>query len=116
MSLDMFLYKEIYIGANYDFSEVTGTIDIKKRNKPIKVNFNKVVSIIESVAKWNSAHHIHQWFVDNIQDGDDDCKRYCVSGEKLLELRYVCKDILNQKTTDEKIETAKELLSIYDRT
>lgn len=29
--------------------------------------------IAEEVAYWRKANAIHQWFVDNVQDGEDDC-------------------------------------------
>ena len=31
------------------------------------------VNIKEEVAYWRKANEIHRWFVDNVQDGEDDC-------------------------------------------
>ena len=45
---------------------------------------------------WRKANAIHKWFVDNIQDGKDDCNAYPVSREKLVELRNICNKILNE--------------------
>jgi hypothetical protein len=42
--------------------------------------------VIEEVMYWRKANQIHKWFVDNVQDGVDDCKEYWVSEEKLQEL------------------------------
>jgi hypothetical protein len=42
--------------------------------------------IIENLADWRKANAIHQWFVDNVQDGEDDCQPYLVSYTKLEEL------------------------------
>ena len=29
-----------------------------------------------AVCDWRKANHIHQWFVQNVQDGNDDCGEY----------------------------------------
>ena len=34
-----------------------------------------------------------KWFVDNIQNGEDDCKEYYVNKEKLRELYKICVEI-----------------------
>jgi hypothetical protein len=97
MGLDMYLYKRIYIGGNYDFRDVTGKIEIMIGPKPIKFDLSKVVYITEEVTSWRKANQIHKWFVDNIQNGDDDCKEYCFDGEKLKELRNKCEWVLKNK-------------------
>jgi hypothetical protein len=44
---------------------------------------------------WRKANHIHKWFVDNVQDGEDDCREYCVSREQLQKLKQECQKILS---------------------
>ena len=104
MGLDMYLTKEIYVGANYKFNEVRGEINLTTNGKPIKVNLNKVVSIHESFAYWRKANQIHNWFVENVQNGVDNCGTYYVSAEKLQELVEICKKVLDNH------ELAEELL------
>lgn len=104
MGLDMYLTKEIYVGANYEFNGVKGEINLTKNGNPIKVNLNKVVSIHESFAYWRKANQIHNWFVKNVQKGVDDCGTYYVSTEKLQKLVEICKKVLNNH------ELAEELL------
>ena len=53
-------------------------------------------SIIEDVGYWRKANAIHKWFVDNIQDGEDDCGYYEVAPEYLEELLNICK-LIKQK-------------------
>lgn len=36
---------------------------------------------------------IHKWFVDNIQEGEDDCKEYYVDKNRLRELYEICVEI-----------------------
>ncbi|NBQ50347.1 MAG: hypothetical protein EBR05_09070 [Marivivens sp.] len=45
---------------------------------------------IYDVISWRKANAIHKWFVDNVQDGQDDCGRYPVSIEQLHKLRFAC--------------------------
>ena len=97
MGLDMYLEKRIYIGASYDFNNVKGTVYITKEGKEVPINFNKIDSIIESVGCWRKANQIHKWFVDNVQDGNDDCKEYWVSREKLKELYNICRNVIRHQ-------------------
>lgn len=43
---------------------------------------------------WYNARHIHRWFVDNVQDGQDDCMDYHVSWQKLRELLSLCEKVI----------------------
>ena len=78
-------------------------------------------SIIEEVGYWRKANAIHKWFVDNIQDGEDDCGYYEVAPEQLEELLNICK-LIKQKcvlkkgkiTNGYRIENGKEVPIIED--
>lgn len=43
-----------------------------------------------TVAYWRKANAIHKWFVDNVQNGVDDCRYAYVEREQLIELRDLC--------------------------
>lgn len=86
----MYLTREKYIGANYEHNQVKGIIDITVRGKKIPIDLKKVNCIRESVGYWRKANQIHKWFVDNVQDGNDDCKSYYVSTEDLEKLLNIC--------------------------
>lgn len=94
MGLDMFLMKETYIGAGYEFNEVKGTVDITKYGKSVPINFNRLNTITEEVGYWRKANHIHNWFVQNVQGGRDECQRAYVSKEDLEKLLSICKEVL----------------------
>ena len=47
--------------------------------------------IEESMASWRKANAIHNWFVENVQEGVDDCDVYEVSKEQLESLLDICK-------------------------
>ena len=49
--------------------------------------------IYESVGYWRKANAIHKWFVENVQDDNDDCGYYEVSKKQLEELLEVCNTV-----------------------
>ena len=53
-------------------------------------------SIYEVVADWRKANQVHRWFVENVQDGNDDCDCYQVSEEQLQELLDTCKTVIKE--------------------
>ena len=56
------------------------------------------------VAYWRKANQIHNWFVNNIQGGIDNCTYYEVTKEQLEDLLSVCKRVLdNCKLVDGKV-------------
>ena len=97
MGLDMYLTKKIYIGANYEHRNVEANVDIKVNGNAININPKKISEIHESAAYWRKANHIHQWFVDNVQNGEDDCGYYDVSITRLNELVAICEQVLEKK-------------------
>jgi len=64
------------------------------------------ITVKVKVGYWRKANQIHQWFVDNVQEGKDNCAQYYVSRDQLQELLGVCREVLTSK--DE--EVAKDLL------
>ena len=86
MGLDMYLRKVTYIGAEYKHRNVTGNVTINVDGKPLQINFNRITYINETVMYWRKANAIHQWFVDNVQGGVDDCRYAELSISKLQEL------------------------------
>ena len=64
--------------------------------------------IMEQVGYWRKANAIHRWFVENIQDGVDDCAYHReVRQEDLEELRDICHEILcNPDLADDRLPTS----------
>lgn len=99
MGLDMNLTKRVYVGKR----NVSGTIDITMRNEKLNIDLSKVVYIVEELAYWRKANHIHKWMVANVQDGVDDCGTYYVGEEKINALLKACKDVVSKQSDPEKI-------------
>ena len=100
MGLDMYLKKKIFIGANYEHRKITGTINVLRDEKPVEIDFKKVSEIVEQAGYWRKANQIHSWFVNNVQDGVDECQEAHVPFEKITELKNLCKEVLETKDTD----------------
>ena len=108
MGLDMYLSRKIYVGGNYEHNNVKGKVNLTKgeNNTPIKVDSRKITYITESCGYWRKANHIHKWFVENVQNGEDDCKEYYVEESQLKELLDLCNQIKsNPKSGSELLPT-----------
>lgn len=56
--------------------------------------------IMEQVGYWKKSNQIHRWFIENVQDGDDDCKYHHECTKEILEdLLDTCKTVLNSCVT-----------------
>jgi len=103
MGLDMYLTKSYRLGtSSYNittlkleaFAQKTSDDGVVKEI-PFNINPNKVDSITEECAYWRKANAIHKWFVDNVQEGQDNCARYYVGIEDLKALRDTCKRVMD---------------------
>jgi len=79
------------------------------------------IRISFQVGYWRKANQIHKWFVDNCQDGKDDCGSYWVSRDKLEELLRIVNKVLDStKLKEGKVtngytyENGKEKANIVD--
>ena len=53
-------------------------------------------SLFQKVGYWRKANQIHNWFVNNVQEGEDDCEDHEVTEEQLRELRDICIAVATQ--------------------
>jgi hypothetical protein len=96
MGLDMYLSAKKYLSKYFD-AEDTGKINA----------INDIFGIVGEedgdygaqevtfrIAYWRKANAIHQWFVDNCQDGIDECQETFLPREKLQELMELCETII----------------------
>jgi hypothetical protein len=95
MGLDMGLVKKTYL-----------TKELKDRiriiGKPV-IDIDKALEISESFGYWRKANHIHSWFVNNIQDGYDDCKEYEIDKSDLKKLLDVVNNVINDHSLAEEL-------------
>lgn len=113
MGLDMYLNKRTYIGNQYRDVEKQVKIIIPSNQEGVlfpteKINSNRISEIIEEVGYWRKANQIHNWFVENVQNGEDDCKEYYVSKDNLNKLLELCKKIKNKELDPEEALPTQE--------
>lgn len=110
MGLDMNLNKKTYVlNWGHTPSEERFDINITKGGKEFNaIDTTKVVYIEEEVMYWRKANAIHQFFVDNCQDGKDDCRQSYVSQDVLVELLNNINDILNDHSKADDLLPAQE--------
>lgn len=56
-------------------------------------NLGSIKTLIE-VGYWRKANQIHKWFVDNVQEGEDNCAMYYLDEDDLKELKQLCEEVL----------------------
>lgn len=101
MGLDMYLTRRTYV-KNWDHQPVEDRHTITVGGPMADyIDTSKVCEIVEDVAYWRKANAIHQWFVDNCQDGIDDCRDAYVDMAQLEELYLLCKTLLTSRDLEE---------------
>jgi hypothetical protein len=94
MGLDMYLNKRTYVQQwEHNKPEEQYSVEVTKGGKPTKINPKKVKYIIEEAGYWRKQNQIHRWFVENIQNGTDDCGEYYVSKADLETLLELCEKV-----------------------
>jgi hypothetical protein len=91
MGLDMYLNKKYYVqNWSHMKPEELHHITILKGDKASKIPTEKITEIVTQEMYWRKANAIHQWFVRNVQNGEDDCREYYVDRDQLKELYDAC--------------------------
>lgn len=91
MGLDMYLNARKYLWSNDQLA------DAISQNFP-ELGDGKIKQVTAEVGYWRKSNQIHKWFVDNVQNGEDDCGTYEVSMEKLQELLDIINTVLSDKS------------------
>lgn len=105
MGLDMYLYTKRYT-SEYSEKEFNSKLRELFPEVPVTNNLNSIEVSLE-IGYWRKANHIHKWFVDNVQEGEDDCNDYYVSRENLHRLKKACVETLAYLDTLEKVTSDK---------
>lgn len=98
MGLDMYLNKKTYV-KNWNHMSENEKHKVTIEGKSAKeIKPERVTYIEEEVAYWRKANQIHSWFVQNVQNGNDDCRSYYVESSQLEELLESCKAVLEDNS------------------
>jgi len=102
MGLDMYLYRKTYVGLRDRSSVVIEGIP--------GVDPEKIRYVVEEAIYWRKSNMIHNWFVEHVQGGIDDCGSYPVSYDELHNLYATIVKVLKPKKKSARIKKAQELL------
>jgi len=108
MGLDMYLYARKYT-ANYSWFPQENEdlyhkiLEVADKKNLQGIDANSLTIEFEAMY-WRKANAIHGWFVDNVQNGIDNCKPYEVFIPQLYKLLDICEQVIENPAK------AKELL------
>jgi hypothetical protein len=104
MGLDMYLDKRTYV-KQWDHIDETKQykVEVTRGGEPTNIDPKKVKYIIEEAGYWRKANAIHKWFVDNCQDGVDDCRDAYVGFNDLQALLDLCRIVIIDKSKAERL-------------
>ena len=98
MGLDMYLSAKRYLWSDKDKDVAQQVGEIIGVDGDPEKRFNGASLVVKEISLqamyWRKANAIHGWFVEIVQDGEDNCREYEVDKEQLETLRDLCKDIL----------------------
>lgn len=92
MGLDMYLYAKKYVGGwahmkdTSEFSKLSAlypNVEVSEDSPSIEIQF--------TVGYWRKANAIHNWFVKEVQGGEDECRPHYVERSQLEQLRDNCR-------------------------
>lgn len=90
MGLDMYLTGKRYIWDKEN-EESSALQEVSEQ-----FGNGKLIKKIElELGYWRKANAIHKWFVDNVQEGTDNCADYFVGYSSLVKLKDVCRSVLD---------------------
>jgi hypothetical protein len=100
MGLDMYLHRKTYVknwAHNAPEENHDVTVKLNGEDHPF-IKKDKITYVEEEVGYWRKANAIHRWFVENCQNGRDECQVSYVEIDKLKELYNICVQILADRT------------------
>ena len=109
---------------------LTAILDVSPSVQESLITFFPEVDRIESVQSeigyWRGADPIHSWFVENVQQGNDDCRPHNVYQEDILTLLLLVDDIISKRqsqamlpsyrlSSEESLETLNKTKPILEK-
>ena len=112
MGLDMYLSARKYVNKidwsildkqnDIDYAEATfpqwnNIVEAAELSHVANKNDIYGVNVSVNAAYWRKVNAVHKWFVDNVQNGEDDCGEYYVPNNKIIELLTTARQCLFNK-------------------
>lgn len=107
MGLDMYLKAKIYLSMHNEKDKERQLAVRKIFPESFLTDNINCLEVKFEAGYWRKANQIHNWFIINVQNGQDDCERYDVSRPQLIELRNLCLKAMDKKEEADKILETK---------
>jgi hypothetical protein len=95
MGLDMYLSGNKFIPRFNPLPEEAVLVEAVREGLDLPECENALTSVETTIVQWRKANHIHKWFVDNCQNGDDNCERTSIALADLEKLQGVLEQLLD---------------------
>lgn len=100
MGLDMYLSKKTYV-KNWAHKEDKNRVVVTTNDQTrLDIKPERVTYVEEEVMYWRKVNAVHAWFVENVQDGIDECQESSVTIEQLDELATICEKVIRDKNPE----------------
>ena len=102
MGLDMYLTAKRYVwkamDSDHSLQDKLNEVMADELGEGMRVN-----EVCADAMYWRKANAIHKWFVENVQDGEDNCREYWVDSAQLEQLLKACQLALENKDNPRKV-------------
>lgn len=91
MGLDMYLRAQKYVSGWAHQEDISEFNTLRSMYPQVEIDEGSPsVELSFVVGYWRKANAVHNWFVQNVQKGEDDCRPYYVEAQDLIKLREAC--------------------------
>jgi len=103
MGLDMYLTASNFFWTHEENESIKEAREIIAKTLGLK-DASEVQSVKLNLAYWRKVNWIHDWFVENVQNGQDDCGEYYVTRDLLEDLKNLCDEIIASRDKNKAME------------
>lgn len=99
MGLDMYVKAKIYVGLSNMENLRDGIVTLQKATAPLGM----LRELSYEFLYFRKANWLHKWFVDNVQEGEDDCGEYEIDVDTLEKVLAVIQEVLDDHSLAESL-------------
>ena len=103
MGLDMYLTASNFFWTHEENESIKEAREIIAKTLGLK-SASEIQSVKLNLAYWRKVNWIHNWFVENVQGGQDNCGEYYVTRDQLENLKNLCDEIIASRDKDKAME------------
>ena len=107
----MRLFRKFYVkNWNHTPDEKRHSFTITKGGEPSSIPTERIIYVLTEEMYWRNANAIHNWFINNVQNGTDDGGEYYVTQSNLRSLLSLVNKVLKNRSKASSILPTSSLL------